>query len=223
MDMRDRWLDRVLGAVVVVVVAFACAFSAGCIEGPGPSRRWPADGRVVRPDVRMASGAGEGDTRSPEESRMASERGRGAGPVATKIEVYPLEDAVVRESMPAANFGSEQLAVGETAFGPRCERNESYLQFPLSDLVADRIERVELRLKCASGCEGQRVVVHASAEAFSESVITWVNRPRSGRRVSDARFEAEVGKFTVTRAVRQAIAAGRRRWPLILRNRSRPP
>ncbi len=111
------------------------------------------------------------------------------------------EDAYVSGASRSTNYGSAPaLLVDRDSSGAL---QVAYLKFRVSGL-SSRVRSATLRL-CASDGSGQSGGrVHTASNAWSESTLTWDNRPAPGRRVFAQAGPVAAGacvSFDVTRAV----------------------
>ncbi len=94
---------------------------------------------------------------------------------ADELTLTPYLDAAVSEANPATNYAAGDLAVGKTA-GLAWE---SFLQFDVGSLPANAVlTAAELRLTSPVGFgSGGSLQIFAPAAGWSETTVTWTNRP----------------------------------------------
>ena len=125
---------------------------------------WPA--LVALAAVVVAGSAG---ARGPGPSTAASF----AAAASTIVRTFPAEaDARVHEASPTTNYGSSATLRVDGASDPDVE---SYLRFTVS-VIAGSVQRATLRLY-ATGATADRPTVSGTSNDWTESGITWSNRP----------------------------------------------
>lgn len=94
---------------------------------------------------------------------------------AEELTLVPYLDVAVSEANPASNYAVGDLAIGKTA-GLAWE---SFLQFDVGSLPANAVlTAAELRLASPVGfASGGSLEISAPAAGWSETAVTWANRP----------------------------------------------
>lgn len=103
-------------------------------------------------------------------------------PPITSVEEYPLQDAFVRSAVPKLNYGIEQ----EMLVGKNSTTNEMYLslfKFDISSIpINQKIKKATVNLYFDYEGEETPTIVsmYELLESWSETGVTWANRPAMG-------------------------------------------
>lgn len=158
------------------------------------------DGRSLEVDyVRVWSGTKTG----------SATPGGGEGPAPSYTTVNVSEDAYVRSGTYAStNYGSAQDFRVKNASSTNLSR-ETYLKFDVSGLDPNA-ERFELVLDTPNGPSPRETILYmrtVSDDSWSESAITWNNKPSSGQVANSRRFKTTDRDFVmdITKYIRDEI------------------
>jgi hypothetical protein len=96
----------------------------------------------------------------------------------------PTHDARVEEANPSTNYGGSSILRTDGGAGSRVD---TYLQYAVTNIPAgEKVQSAKLRVYDTDNCTADGPAVHTSATGWSESSITWTNRPaKSGSGVAD--------------------------------------
>ncbi|HEX5915097.1 MAG TPA: DNRLRE domain-containing protein, partial [Rubrobacter sp.] len=96
----------------------------------------------------------------------------------------PAHDARVEEATASTNYGGSSILRTDGGVGSRVD---TYLQYAVTDIpVGQKVLSAELRVWDTDNGTDDGPAVYSSATGWSESAITWANRPaRSGSGVAD--------------------------------------
>lgn len=102
-------------------------------------------------------------------------------PAPTSTRLLPTDDAFVRSGQYAdQNYGKSSYMVVDGNTGSDYKR-KSFLQWDLSAIGANNVSKAEVRLHVNNVASvPMEVNVHKTGDKWSESFITWNNRPESG-------------------------------------------
>jgi hypothetical protein len=134
----------------------------------------------------------------------------------TRVRLYPTSDAYVESgSLSSRNFGSSALLLVKPppAGDPEAAFTRyAYMKFDISPLAGADVLQATLGLN-ASLTEGTktRLDVHSVVGAWSESTVTWTNRPTLGPTVGSTAVDRtpSVRAADLTSYLQQAVATGR--------------
>jgi hypothetical protein len=132
-------------------------------------------------------------------------------------QLYPEADAYVRDGSYAdRNFGRETTLAAKNDLANY--RSESYVRFNLAGMAGRRVLAANVRLVVGTvGAPVETAVAYVSNNSWSETDITWNNKPGSEQRSLGTRLAVRAGQaveFGVTHLVQAAINGNR---PLSLR------
>jgi hypothetical protein len=93
-------------------------------------------------------------------------------------------DARVEEANPSTNYGGSSILRTDGGTGSCVD---TYLQYAVTNIPAgEKVQSAKLRVYDTDNCTADGPAVHTSATGWSESSITWTNRPaKSGSGVAD--------------------------------------
>lgn len=107
-----------------------------------------------------------------------------SGPEGGTLTYAPAHDARVEEATASTNYGGSSILRTDGGVGSRVD---TYLQYAVTDIpVGQKVLSAELRVWDTDNGTDDGPAVYSSATGWSESAITWANRPaRSGSGVAD--------------------------------------